>query len=39
MNQREAVGHSDETAALLTSEHGDDRLDFGVVTNRRCDRL
>jgi hypothetical protein len=39
MNQRESVRHGDETAALLTSEQGDGCLDFGVVTNRSCNRF
>ena len=34
----EIIRHLDEAASRLTSKRGDNRFDFGVVMNRRCDR-
>jgi hypothetical protein len=39
MNQRETIGHGDETAVPVVSERFDDCFDFGVVTGGRWDGL
>jgi hypothetical protein len=39
MDQHGTIRHHDEAASGLMSKRGDDRFDFGVVMNRRYDRI